>query len=157
MAIITTILGVFLAYKHPQSLNRIILLLLHVLMSLYVAQVVFGICVHHAILLKEFHSLTSHTLVIFLYVLLGLSIPASIGAMIRQKNILAFRQIPTGILVCLFLNLICFTGYLNPPVPGHETAHQRFVILHYFITTPICFFVLLRWLFLMRSASTSKN
>lgn len=143
-------LAIYLAYKYPAPLNRSIYYSLKFLCVVTVGEAVLGCVMALTDWTTDAHRVLAHTIVITLWLIFSLSLPACIGHCIRSKNIFGFRQIPSGLLTMILTNFCTFTAYIKPDDPGHAGAYLRFVVFHYFLGSISMFLALFRWYFLMK-------
>ncbi len=147
----TLIIGIFLAWKFPQFLNRIVYCFLLVFCILMLSEVFLGVFLTFNPWFWKGHYLLAHGVVILGWILLCFSLPACIGHCIRTKNFFGFREIPSGLLVMMLLVFCTFTGYLNPRFPRDEAmAFVRFKVIHFYLINIFLFVALFRWVLLMR-------
>lgn len=153
------ILGIFLVWKFPQLLNKIIYCSLLIFWVLMFGEVLLGIFLTFNSVFWKGHYLLAHGVSILLWLILGFSLPACVGHCIRTKNFFGFREIPSGILVMILLMFCTFTGYLNPRFPRDpDMAFVRFKVIHYYLSNIFFFVALYRWSFLMkRNRNISYN
>jgi len=157
MVVILLLLGIILSWKKPEILNRIVYYGLFLFVAILFVNLIVGGSEALNGGYSENHKQVSHILNIFLFAFIGISIPAGIGYCIRNRSILGFRKVPTGILVLLLLMVASFTGYLKPDnIVGHEAAQLRFEIFHYYVSVPLVFIATIRWWWLMKKTKDIK-
>jgi len=154
---ILLVLSILLSWKEPKILNRIVYYGLFLFGAILFINLIVGGLEALNGGYSENHKQISIILKIFLFAFIGISIPAGIGYCVRNRSILGFRKVPTGILVLLLSMVASFTGYLKPDnIVGHEAAQLRFEIFHYYVSIPLVFIATIRWWWLMKNTKDIK-